>query len=65
MVPDYAYSILKNHRLDIMPGSLKKDKRSPGDYELMFRIVECARQFYDIVLIDVHSGLSIITAWIY
>lgn len=58
MVPDYAYSILKNHRLDIMPGSLKKDKRSPGDYELMFRIVECARQFYDIVLIDVHSGLE-------
>ena len=58
MVSDYTYSILKDHRMDIMLGTSKKDRITPEDYELILRIIECAKQFYDIVLIDVHSGLE-------
>lgn len=58
MVPDYTYSILKNHGLDFLLGSSKKDRMTPDDHKLILSIIECAKQFYDIVLIDVHSGLE-------
>lgn len=56
MVPDYTYSLLKNNRLDILMGTSKKEYPENSDY--FMDILECARRFYDIILIDVHSGFQ-------
>lgn len=58
MITDYTYSLLKNHRLDILVGTAKKERPGDEDKELLLDIFESARQFYDLVLIDVHSGLT-------
>ena len=60
MIADYTFSLLKNNRLDILLGSSKKKR--PEDRDLYLDIVECARKFYDFILIDVHSGLNDITS---
>jgi len=57
MVADYTYSLLKNHRLDILAGTAKKEKTAAKDADVMLSIINCAREFYDLVIFDVHSGL--------
>lgn len=56
MIADYTYSLLKNNRLDILFGSFKKKR--PEDETVYLKIIECAKNYYDFVLIDVHSGLG-------
>lgn len=57
MVADYTYSFLKNHRLDILLGTTKKERPTPEDEAIIMDILECSKNFYDLVLLDVHSGL--------
>lgn len=58
MVTDYTYSVLKNHRMDILHGTSKKEAMSAEDYELILKIKDCAKKFYNIILEDAHSELA-------
>ena len=58
MVADYTHSILKNHRMDLLLGTEKKQKIAKEDQELLLNILSCAKDFYDIIIMDVHSGLK-------
>ncbi|NLU52575.1 MAG: hypothetical protein GXX10_06905 [Clostridiaceae bacterium] len=58
MIPDYAYSFLKNNRLDILTGTEKKEALNQEDWELFMSILDLSRKFYDLVILDLHSGLS-------
>lgn len=58
IITDYTYSLLKNHRLDILVGTTKRERPGEEDKELLLSIFDCARRFYDVVLLDVHSGLT-------
>lgn len=57
MVPDYTYSLLKNHSLDLLFGSEKKDSLSSDSQDILLSIFEYAKEAYDIILLDLHSGL--------
>ncbi len=57
-VADYAWSLLRDHRFDLLPGS---SKALLPDAETVARIGEvfaCARRAYDTILVDVHSGMD-------
>jgi MinD-like ATPase involved in chromosome partitioning or flagellar assembly len=58
MVADYTYSLLKDHRLDILAGTTKKEKTTAGDRDVIINIINCAKGFYDLVVMDTHSGLN-------
>ena len=58
MVADYTWSLLKDHRLDILPGTAKKERWGAQDEGVLMSILECAKKTYDLVIMDVHSGLS-------
>ncbi len=58
MVADYTHSILKNHRMDLLLGTAKKQEPAKEDQELLLNILSCAKDFYDIIIMDVHSGLK-------
>lgn len=58
MVPDYTYSLLKNNRLDILLGASKKERNEKEDEETFISILKCAKEFYDLVILDLHSGMS-------
>lgn len=58
MVADYTYSLLKNHRLDILLGTSKKEKMTSNDLDVILNIINCAKEFYDLVVMDTHSGLN-------
>lgn len=56
MVGDYTYSLLKNHRLDVLAGTAKRERTAAKDPDVMLSIINCARGFYDLIILDVHSG---------
>ena len=58
MIADYTYSVLKNHRMDLLLGTEKKHKMTQEDQELFLSILSCAKDFYDLIILDVHSGLK-------
>jgi cellulose biosynthesis protein BcsQ len=58
MIPDYTLSLLKNHRLDILLGTSKKEMPTSEEEDIFIRILDLARTYYDFVLIDAHSGLN-------
>lgn len=58
MVADYTNSLLKNHRLDILSGTAKKEKTTASDLDVIINIINCAKEFYDLAVIDTHSGLN-------
>ncbi len=58
MIADYTYSLLKNHRLDILLGTSKKERMTQKDHDVILSIINCSKEFYDLVLMDVHSGLK-------
>jgi len=58
MVADYTHSLLKDHRLDILAGTAKREKTTAGELDVLINIIKCAREFYDLVLMDTHSGLN-------
>jgi len=58
MIADYTYSVLKNHRMDLLLGSEKKQKMPREDQELFLSILGLAKDFYDLIILDVHSGIK-------
>ena len=58
MIADYTYSILRNHRMDLLLGTEKKQKMTQEDQELFLSILSFAKEFYDLIILDVHSGLK-------
>ncbi len=58
MVADYTHSLLRNHRLDILMGTSKKEELSKEDENAFMSILQCSREFYDVIVLDVNSGLS-------
>ncbi|TCK87929.1 hypothetical protein EDC19_2773 [Natranaerovirga hydrolytica] len=58
-VPDYTISLLKDNRLDLLTGTEIKEKELfENIIDVLSHIIEGANQFYDVVAIDVHSGLD-------
>lgn len=60
MVPDYAWSILRGSRFDVLPGTLKSIQAENNEFSWILEIVKAAEGFYDTVILDVHSGSSVI-----
>ena len=58
MVPDYTYSLMKNHGLDLLFASGKKENLSSDTEGVLFNIFQCAKEAYDLVILDLHSGLN-------
>ena len=58
MVPDYTYSLMKNHSLDLLFGSEKKENLSSDSENILLNIFECAKESYDLIILDLHSGLN-------
>jgi hypothetical protein len=55
---DYTISLLKDNRLDLLTGTELKDKNIfSNTVEVLQPILECAKGFYDVVAMDVHSGI--------
>lgn len=57
-ISDYTYSYLKDHRLDILMGTEKKQAFGSEDWETFMSILDLSRKFYDFVILDLHSGLK-------
>ncbi|NTZ20766.1 hypothetical protein EXW96_25595 [Paenibacillus sp. JMULE4] len=58
MIRDYTLPLLKD-RLDLLPGSNKADKTFiPGMKEVLLPLLDTARRYYDLTLIDGGSGLG-------
>jgi hypothetical protein len=58
MVPDYAYSLMKNHGLDVLFAGVKKEVLSSDAEDVLLNIFQCAMESYDLVMLDLHSGLE-------
>ncbi|NLX64074.1 MAG: hypothetical protein GX022_04775 [Clostridiaceae bacterium] len=59
MIADYTYSVLKNHRMDLLLGSEKKQIMPQEDQELFLSVLGLAKEFYDLIILDVHSGIKV------
>lgn len=57
-IPDYTWSLMKNHGLDLLFGSEKSETLREESQELILNIFKCAREAYDLVILDLHSGLE-------
>lgn len=53
---DYAWSLLRDHRLDLLPGTAKAEPFSGTSREQLVDVLRCASRAYDTVMVDVHSG---------
>ena len=58
MVPDYTWSLLRENRLDVLPGTQKPTRPESGEGKQILNVFRTAGQHYDHVAIDVHSGLD-------
>lgn len=58
MVPDYSWSVLKENRLDVLPGSEKSTPSEGDDTVAILRVFDAAKEFYGRVFVDVHSGVE-------
>ena len=58
MVPDYTWSLLPEHRLDLLPGTEKASISAISEEFLLKDALLAAREFYNHILIDIHSGLE-------
>jgi len=58
MIPDYTFSLMKNHALDILFGSEKKDGLAEDTQHILLNIFDRAREAYDVIMLDLHSGLD-------
>jgi hypothetical protein len=58
MVPDYSWSLLRENRLDVLPGTDKQALPDGEGANLVTDVFRSAKGFYDHVLIDVQSGLE-------
>jgi hypothetical protein len=55
-LPDYAWSLLRDRRLDLLPGTTKAEPFAGSSLESLVDVFLCASRAYDTVLVDVHSG---------
>lgn len=56
MVPDYTWSMLRENRLDVLPGT-EKPALPDGDGAIrVLDVFKAAKGFYDRIFVDVHSG---------
>jgi len=58
MIPDYTWSLMKDHGLDLLFGSEKKENLRTDSQNLLMNIFQCAKESYDLVILDLHSGLE-------
>jgi len=58
MVPDYTWSILKDHKLDLLPGTEKNMMPEYSDESSFSQIFRAAEAYYKQVFVDLHSGLE-------
>ena len=58
MIPDYTWSLMKDHGLDLLFGSEKRENLRSDSQNLLLDIFQCARESYDLVILDLHSGLE-------
>lgn len=57
MIPDYTWSLMKNHGLDLLFGSEKRENLYAENQDLLLSIFQYARESYDLIILDLHSGL--------
>ncbi|MFP4698009.1 MAG: hypothetical protein ACLFMO_04815 [Eubacteriales bacterium] len=58
-IPDYTISLLKDNRLDLLVGTETEDHRIfQNILDVLNQIFDCSSEFYDVVAVDVHSGLN-------
>ena len=61
MVPNYTKIIYKN-RLEVVAGPKKKEDFTDADYRRVYNacldIINVARQYYDIIIVDLNNGLE-------
>lgn len=58
MIPDYTWSRMKNHGLDLLFGSEKRENLCTDSQDLLLSIFQCAKESYDLIILDLHSGLN-------
>jgi len=58
MIPDYTWSLMKDHGLDLLFGSKKRENVRLDDQNLLMDIFQYARESYDVVILDLNSGLE-------
>lgn len=58
IVSNYTVSLLQNSRLDLLTGTVREEKEIYKEENTLTDIFECAKQYYDLIFIDVHSGLD-------
>ncbi len=56
MVPDYAWSLLRENRLDVLPCTQKQALPDGIGVDRVLDVLKAANSFYDRVLIDLGSG---------
>jgi hypothetical protein len=55
-LPNYTWSLLRDRRLDLLPGTAKTEPFAGSSLENLVDVFRCASRSYDTVLVDVHSG---------
>jgi len=58
MIPDYTWSLMKNHGLDILFASEKTENLRAESQDMLLSIFQCAKDVYDVIILDLHSGLD-------
>lgn len=61
-VPDYTWSLLREHQFDLLPGTTKDALTKEDTVERIGEVFACAVRSYDTVLVDVHSGTDAIAS---
>lgn len=59
MVPDYAWSLLRENRLDVLPGTEKQASPDGAGADRVLDVLKAANCFYDRVMIDLGSGFGV------
>lgn len=58
MIPDYTWSLMKNHGLDLLFRSEKRENLRADSQDMLLNIFLCAKECYDVIILDLHSGLD-------
>jgi len=59
MVPDYTWSLLRENRLDVLPGTQRPSRVDGPDADQILQVFQAAVRHYGHVMVDVHSGLEV------
>ncbi len=58
MVSNYTTSLLSDARLDMLEGIDQREGISEDELDVLSHIFKCSSEVYDLVFIDVHSGMN-------